>query len=59
MLSDNEVIIILMVGPITPTEIQHVQRCAQQMPGTYKIMLCGTRLSSPDDVAKDFVDDYV
>ena len=51
--SDNTVVLLFVVGPVTPFEMRRVAEISEQTGKT--LLLAGTRLSSPDEFLADFL----
>jgi hypothetical protein len=51
--SDNAVVLLVVVGAVTPFELRRVAEVAEQTGKT--LLLAGTRLSSPDEFLTDFL----
>lgn len=51
--SDNNVVLLVVAGPVTPYELRRVAEVAEQTGKT--LLLAGTRLSSPDEFLGDFL----
>ena len=51
--SDNEAVLLVVAGPVTPFELRRVAEVAEQTGKT--LILAGTRLSSPGEFLADFL----
>ena len=51
--SDNEVVLLVVAGAVTPFELRRVAEVAEQSGKT--LILAGTRLSSPDEFLAEFL----